>query len=101
MITETTHVLDFDVRVQLDFLRWIKRGAIHIFLLDRAHIGRIIALMENYADVPMDLADASLMIAAEQMAVNDILTIDSDFAVYRTAGGGFLANPLAPHLRPR
>jgi predicted nucleic acid-binding protein len=101
VITETTHMLDFNVRVQLDFLRWIKRGAIHLFSLDRAHIGRFIALMETYADVPMDLADASLMVAAEQSAVNDILTIDSDFTVYRTAGGGFLSNLLAPHLQPR
>lgn len=101
VITETTHMLDFNVRVQLDFLRWIKRGAIHLFLLDRTHIERLIALMRTYADVPMDLADASLVVAAEQMAVNDILTIDSDFTVYRTAGGGFLSNLLAPHLLPR
>jgi uncharacterized protein len=101
VITETTRMLDFNVRVQLDFFRWIERGAIHLFLLDRTHIERLIALMRTYADVPMNLADASLMVAAEQSAVNDILTIDSDFTVYRTAGGGFLSNLLAPHLLPR
>lgn len=98
VITETSHLLDFDIRVQLDFLEWIRRRAVHLFLLDKEHIERILELMRTYANVPMDLSDASLMVAAEQKAVTEILTIDSDFAVYRTAGSGFLTNLLAPYL---
>ena len=40
-------------------------------------------LMEKYQDVPMDLADASLVAAAERLKLNRIFTIDSDFYVYR------------------
>jgi len=98
VVTETTHVLDFDVRVQIDFLEWVRRKAVHLFLLDSKHIPRIIELVQTYANVPMDLADASLMVAAEQTAVTEIITIDSDFAIYRTTGSGFLTNLLAPYL---
>lgn len=40
-------------------------------------------LMEKYQDTPMDFADASLVVAAEELKINKIFTIDSDFAVYR------------------
>ena len=45
------------------------------------------ALMDEYRDIPMDLADASLVAAAE--ARNDLLvfTLDRHFYVYRSASG--------------
>ncbi len=43
---------------------------------------------EKYRDLPMDLADASLIWVAQQTGVLDILTIDRrDFSVYRMPGG--------------
>lgn len=76
----------------------MRRRAVHLFFLDRKHIVRIIELMRIYANVPMDLADASLVVAAEETALTEILTVDSDYTVYRTAGSGFLSNLLAPYL---
>ena len=43
-------------------------------------------LMEKYADTPMDLADASLVAAAETQRLHRIFTLDSDFRVYRING---------------
>lgn len=40
-------------------------------------------LMEKYRDTPMDLADASLVVAAETLNLTGIFTLDSDFYVYR------------------
>ena len=40
-------------------------------------------LMQRYEDVPMDLADASLVAAAEALGTQRIFTIDSDFYIYR------------------
>lgn len=40
-------------------------------------------LREKYKDTPMDLADASLVAAAEQLNLKRIFTLDSDFYVYR------------------
>jgi hypothetical protein len=47
---------------------------------------RIYQLMEQYQDVPMDLADATLVAAAEALGINRIFTLDSDFYVYRLHG---------------
>jgi uncharacterized protein len=44
--------------------------------------------MELYADHPMALADASLIVAAEALRTRMIFTIDrSDFATYRIRRG--------------
>jgi predicted nucleic acid-binding protein len=52
---------------------------------------RSLALMAEYADLPMDFADASLVALAEARGDRRIVTFDSDFRVYRTAGGQPLA----------
>ena len=44
------------------------------------------ALMGKYRDTPMDLADASLVAAAEALDVTRVFTLDRDFQVYRWKG---------------
>jgi predicted nucleic acid-binding protein len=42
-------------------------------------------LMEKYSDVPMDYADATLVLLAERLDVYDVLTLDHrGFSAYRT-----------------
>ncbi len=49
---------------------------------------RLSALMLKYADRPMDLANASMIWAAEHTSVTQILTTDkTDFQIYRTRTG--------------
>jgi uncharacterized protein len=43
--------------------------------------------MEQYCDRPMDLADATLVLAAEKTGYRQILTLDSDFLFYRLGDG--------------
>jgi predicted nucleic acid-binding protein len=43
-------------------------------------------LMEQYNDTPMDFADASLVSLAELRGARRILTLDSDFYIYRIHG---------------
>ena len=40
-------------------------------------------LLRRYRNVPMDLADACLVQMADELGAGDILTLDSDFKVYR------------------
>jgi len=47
---------------------------------------RMRALMQQYADVPMDFADASLVVAAERLGLRRIFTLDSHFRAYRMHG---------------
>ena len=43
-------------------------------------------LMERYADTPMDFADATLVLLAEEIDVDEILTLDRrGFSVFRIA----------------
>lgn len=92
VITEVMHMLDFNVGAQLDFLEWIRRDALEIPSLTKNHISRIIELSEKYADVPMDFADATLMVISETEDVSEIITIDSDFHVYRNIRREMLRN---------
>ncbi len=98
VITEVTHLLSFNVNVQIDFLEWLKREAIIIINLENIHLDRIIHLSKKYSDVPMDLADSSLIVIAEQTNIIDIITIDSDYFIYKTKNKKSLNNILLPFL---
>jgi predicted nucleic acid-binding protein len=92
VITEVLYMLDFNVQVQVDFLRWIGRGALEIPELSLDHISRIIELSQKYSDVPMDFADATLIVISEIEKIDEIITIDSDFQVYRNIRKEMLRN---------
>jgi predicted nucleic acid-binding protein len=47
---------------------------------------RAARLMEQYADRPMDLADATLVALAEERELTRVFTLDADFHVYRLHG---------------
>ena len=56
--------------------------------------------MHKYADLPMDLADATLLWVAEREGVLDVLTLDKrDSGIYRTARGGMLRDVLSGAAR--
>jgi len=99
IITEVTHLLSFNVNVQIDFLEWLKREAIMIINLENIHLERIIQLSKKYSDVPMDLADSSLIVIAELTGITDIITIDSDYYIYKTKNKKSLNNILLPFLQ--
>jgi predicted nucleic acid-binding protein len=66
----------------------IERGAVRILPLDEEDVPRIRELMEKYADLPMDLADAALVRVAERDGLRKVFTVDRrDFTTYRLKGG--------------
>jgi uncharacterized protein len=84
VITEVSHMLDFNLQVQIDFLKWIERGGIILYDISQSDVSNIRTMMEKYIDIPMDLADATLMYIANTENIKDIISIDSDFDIYRT-----------------
>jgi len=48
-----------------------------------AEIGAIRHLMKTYRNVPMSLADACLVRMAEIHGKSAVMTLDSDFTIYR------------------
>ena len=55
-----------------------------------AEIDRMAALMAQYRDTPMDLADASLVAVAEIRSMRRVFTVDTDFYIYRLVDGSAL-----------
>jgi uncharacterized protein len=53
---------------------------------------RIVELSKKYSDRPMDFADATLVIAAEKTGIREIISIDSDFNIYRLPGREMIQN---------
>jgi uncharacterized protein len=83
VITEVCYLLDFSIEAQLDFLTWVKKGAIKIENLLIDDLDRLIESSRKYSDLPMDFADATLVVLGERFNIKHIATIDSDFYVYR------------------
>ena len=86
VMTETCHLLATRVgeRSVRAFIDSAARGAFEIFELSPEHLPRVGELLLRYGKLPMDLADASLVIAAEQLNSGRILSTDQrDFGAYR------------------
>jgi uncharacterized protein len=66
----------------------LNRGILQLQQHTDAERARMAMLMERYQNVPMDLADASLVSIAETLGDRSIFTIDSDFRIYRLPDGG-------------
>lgn len=92
VITEVSHMLDFNIQTQIDFLTWIQLGAVILENINNDDILRIIELSKKYSDVPMDLADASLVVLSEKLGIKEIITIDSDYYIYRTINKEMITN---------
>lgn len=66
--------------------RLVQTGRLVIAELSRSAVERSARLMDQYADRPMDLADATLVALAEEQGDRRIFTLDADFHVYRLRG---------------
>ena len=85
----------------LDFLRWVDRGALLVDVPESSTLAEVLAISERFADLPFDLADASVAEAAARLGIDRVLTIDADLDVYRERSGKRLTNVLRPSGRSR
>ncbi|MEL0596276.1 MAG: hypothetical protein U1O81_18645 [Planktothrix rubescens PR223] len=70
-------------RIQNKFLQGVARGVFESIPLLPEDFSRITELNEQYADLPGDFADLSLVAISERLNIPAIATLDSDFDVYR------------------
>lgn len=104
VLNETSALLASRVskQAEIDFLGWVERGGVQVIAQDSTALPRIRALIEKYRDLPFDFADASVAVLAEQAGIEQALTLDRDFEIYRDARGRPLKNILAAkRARPR
>lgn len=85
-------MLDFSTKAQLALLEWIDRGGLHIYEISATNVSRIKQLTKKFDDVPMDLADASLIVVSELSGYTEIASIDGDFYVYLDIRTRYLTN---------
>ena len=82
----------------LDFLRWGQRGGFTLDAPDNdllpAALADVLLISERFQDLPFDLADASVAETAWRNQIRHVLTIDSDFDVYRDKKGQMLRHVL-------
>ena len=86
VVTETCYLLQKRVGIDAPkiFIHKISTGKLQVFDLKIKHCQRIEELIQKYRDLPMDLADASLVILAEELGSGQILSVDyRDFNTYR------------------
>jgi len=61
----------------------LARSVLEVRFVLQAEVAAVASLMERYADVPMSLADACLVRMVEASPRSRLLTLDSDFQIYR------------------
>ena len=69
---------------------WFSLINLQLHDIPEIDLPRMAALMEKYHDLPMDLADASLVVTAEYYKLNTIWTLDKHFYAYRLRDGAAL-----------
>jgi predicted nucleic acid-binding protein len=86
--TEAMHLLARagGIRAQQALWRLVKTDRLVVADLSRSAVDRSARLMDQYADRPMDLADATLVALAEERGDRRIFTLDTDFQIYRFLG---------------
>jgi len=72
---------------QQSLWQWRTAGRLVLHDLTKEETDRMDQLMDKYRDLPMDLADASLVAVADQLGMNIIFTLDKDFHIYRLRDG--------------
>jgi predicted nucleic acid-binding protein len=94
VLTEASHLLAFSPDAQRSVIEFAGAGAIEVTDFDAGSLARSAALMKKYEDLPMDLADATLVVLAERLGTTQIFTLDrQDFSVYRIGRKAFKILP--------
>jgi len=73
-------------RAQQKLWRFALRQELEIVEIEERAMLRSYELMRKYSDLPMDLADATLVAFAEAHRITQVFTLDKDFRVYRLHG---------------
>jgi len=83
VITETCFLLKRNAQSNRQVFAFLERGALEIPFVLAREFQAVSALMVQYQTVPMSLADACLVRMAELFPGSQLLTLDSDFQIYR------------------
>jgi uncharacterized protein len=83
VLAEAMHLLARYPRAHDTPLALLQNGALSVAFRIDEHIDALRKLLQKYRDTPMSLADACVVRMAEIHEHHAVLTLDSDFSVYR------------------
>ena len=87
VLTEAMYLLGPSWRAQKSCIEFVLRGGAVLVPQSSASLTRAASLMEKYSNVPMDFADATLVVLAEETGADEVLTLDRrGFSAYRMHG---------------
>jgi predicted nucleic acid-binding protein len=72
---------------RMSLIEEVQRGAYLLETMTAADVTRAQAIIEQYADLAISLADASIVVLAERHRVSDVLTLDERHFRVSAAGG--------------
>jgi hypothetical protein len=76
-------MLQFDGLPPWGVLELIERKIVAVQFDLESNLDRVLSLMKKYSDTPMDFVDACLVVMTEEKSDCRLITLDSDFRVYR------------------
>ena len=84
VMVEAMYLLSYSWEAQKALWEILETGVVQLLDLDETDVPEMKRLMEKYRDLPMDMADASLVHVAAREDIRRVLTLDTrDFSVYR------------------
>ena len=86
VLTEACHLLSDVSGGSIACLDFILNGGVLLIPSTEVSLRRCSTLIEKYSDVPMDFADATLVVVAEELNTDVVFTVDRDFRIYRIRG---------------
>jgi len=91
-LTESMYLLHQSIgyAAQEELWAWVADGLLQLHPSSEGEWRRMRELMAQYKDSPMDLADASLVAAAEALSLTRVFTYDRHFYAYRKTDGSVL-----------
>jgi hypothetical protein len=94
VLTEAMFLLGFSPEPRQALCAFLASGAVRVEAVGTDEIARAGELMTKYAGVPMDFADATLVLLAERFETVSIFSLDEDFDVYRVGRKAFRRLPV-------
>jgi predicted nucleic acid-binding protein len=86
VLAEAMYLLARYSRAHDALFELLQNGALRIAFRIEEHVTALRQLIRKYRDTPMSLADACIVRMAEIYERHAVLTLDSDFSVYRKHG---------------
>jgi predicted nucleic acid-binding protein len=86
VLAEATYLARAVPGARAALIEMLGDGFLSIGMALTDHRSAILAMVRRYTDVPMSLADACLVRLAELYPQSPVLTLDSDFGIYRKNG---------------